>query len=136
MQMEWIIGNSLNDGIHHKVGAKNAHASRVLRLVRMVRLFRMVKLYKYIEMKMQKDKDMSTVDLFNEDEEYLPGSKSNVGAAMADLTNRRYCCQCFVMKTELFQTISCFFHILSECLQSRDFGVVDAHCDPHADGIR
>jgi hypothetical protein len=89
-QLTWMLGSAstvLNGGGSAANAASaarsGARAGRVIRLVRMVRLIRMVKVYKY-----------ATIAYG-----YIIGKKvtieedvkgSRVGAAMSDLTNRRY----------------------------------------------
>ena len=82
--MEWIIGGSLNSGGNQSAKAgtasrAGARAGRIIRLVRMVRLVRLVKLYKYASTA----KGKATEDDGG-------ATESRVGAAMSDLTNRRW----------------------------------------------
>lgn len=86
--MNWLIGENAANTISGsnsqsaKAGSASragARAGRVVRLVRMVRLVRLIKLYKYATAKKEEEGN----------DEDMP-EESRVGAAMADLTNRRY----------------------------------------------
>jgi hypothetical protein len=82
--MYWIIGYSLSPGynVQSSTGSKAASsgtkAAQVVRLVRMVRLVRLVKLYKYLQKAMSKEVDTDEMP------------ESRVGAAMTDVTNKRF----------------------------------------------
>lgn len=90
-EIPWALGD-LGDGD----GAQSARAVRLVRLVRMVRLVRLVKLYKYAQQakELQKKKAQRAerraagekVDKLDDDIEI---EESHVGAAMADITNKR-----------------------------------------------
>jgi len=76
-------------------GAQSAKAVRLVRLVRMVRLVRLVKLYKYAQQakELQKKKAMRAAkkaagEKVDTDDD-IEIEESNVGAAMADITNKR-----------------------------------------------
>jgi hypothetical protein len=76
-------GKSASTGGAAKSGAR---AGRVVRLVRMVRLIRMVKLYKYAVLAYKFVTGNTDAVAFDDDDK----QESRVGAAMSDLTNRRY----------------------------------------------
>ncbi len=87
LDMKWIIGqagiNSINGGGDQSAQGSSAaktgaRLGRLIRLVRMVRLTRLAKLYKYAMAAIQ-GKQTEKED-----------AESRVGAAMAELTNRRY----------------------------------------------
>eukprot|EP01040_Poterioochromonas_malhamensis_P011691 gene11691-12756_t len=86
LDMKWIIGqagiNSINGGGDQSAQGSSAaktgaRLGRLIRLVRMVRLTRLAKLYKYAMAAIQ-GKEIEKED-----------AESRVGAAMAELTNRR-----------------------------------------------
>ena len=91
-EIPWALGNILSNGS----GEQSAKAIRLVRLVRMVRLVRLVKLYKYAQQtkEMQKkqarlnERKLAGESIENEDE-LLIVEESHVGAAMADITNKR-----------------------------------------------
>lgn len=90
-EIPWALGDSVSGGS----GAQSAKAVRLVRLVRMVRLVRLVKLYKYAqqakELKKKQDADKAKVAAGGtiDDNDEIVIEESHVGAAMADLTNKR-----------------------------------------------
>lgn len=96
LDLQWIVTPAGYDAINGggvssaKAGgasASGARAARVVRVVRMVRLVRLAKVYKYFTNAFEnRDKQKRQGANGGEDDEL---AESRVGAAMADLTNRR-----------------------------------------------
>ena len=91
-EIPWALGNILSNGS----GVQSAKAIRLVRLVRMVRLVRLVKLYKYAQQSKEMQKKQARLDerrkageVINEEDDVLIVEESHVGAAMADITNKR-----------------------------------------------
>ena len=90
--MKWIVGTSLNagstqDGRAAAVSTIGARAARIVRLSRIARLVRLIKLLKELL------SDINWKELLlcqkSERQRKILDPQSKVGAAMAELTNRR-----------------------------------------------
>lgn len=92
-EISWALGSVGGSG--GGSGAQSAKAVRLVRLVRMVRLVRLVKLYKYAQQakelqkkKAQRAAKKAAGEKVDTDDD-IEIEESHVGAAMADITNRR-----------------------------------------------
>ena len=90
-EIPWALG----DAVSGSSGVQSANAVRLVRLVRMVRLVRLVKLYKYAQQAKELQKKRAAKEERRKageivaDDDDLIIEESHVGAAMADITNKR-----------------------------------------------